>query len=702
MGRFATGSLRRRIRARRDARAKKRYAGGMWTCRGSIRKSPSTNPSWPRGDPTRGEDRAIFVFPSDARANRRDDTHAAFVASRSRATLTSHQSRRTHRQTTLVVVASLLALAALAPALGLGTVGALVRGDSGRSAPFPTASATPGGSSGVFPAEVSGWRTPETSANAGGRRLLASTSCAGDARTDARWISSRGGWVLYALAILYLFLGVAIVCDDFFTASLERICLRLRLSEDVAGATFMAAGSSAPELFTSTMSLVSSNATNELGVATIVGSAVFNILVIVAATTVFSTKKNEPLRLDWKPVTRDCAFYAAAVASVLLVMADGKVWWWEGVACVCMYATYVAFMAVNEKVMRSMDAWAERRRLAGRDKNAFFFSRVANAQANVFAKKKNKVGAEALSPERPTGVVEAADDVEAARDATRPTRLGGEDDAIEHTVSAALEATVADLEREEETRYAAVSELLKKAPPFSRDDARDTRDAALDETCASAGGPFTRPAAARDVPLWLLSLPWYLAFTYTIPDCEHPRRARGNAYLVSFGASVAWISAISYGMVDCASRVGCALDIPEVVMGTLVLAAGTSVPDALASVSVARGGAGDMAVANAVGSNVFDIWLGLGLPWAAFLPTRGNGDPRAMFEPVSVTQLWPSVCILAGVLLVYYASVAASGFALTKSHGYFFLFVYFLFAAYSVFGVWWLDVYELRSGTEAA
>ena len=165
---------------------------------------------------------------------------------------------------------------------------------------------------------------------------------------------------------------------------------------------------------------------------------------------------------------------------------------------------------------------------------------------------------------------------------------------------------------------------------------------------------------------------------------------------------MAWISAISYGMVDCASRVGCALDIPEVVMGTLVLAAGTSVPDALASVSVARGGAGDMAVANAVGSNVFDIWLGLGLPWAAFLPTRGNGDPRAMFEPVSVTQLWPSVCILAGVLLVYYASVAASGFALTKSHGYFFLFVYFLFAAYSVFGVWWLDVYELRSGTEAA
>ena len=43
------------------------------------------------------------------------------------------------------------------------------------------------------------------------------------------------------------------------------------------------------------MSLVSRNATNELGVATIVGSAVFNILVIVAASVACADK---PLALD--------------------------------------------------------------------------------------------------------------------------------------------------------------------------------------------------------------------------------------------------------------------------------------------------------------------------------------------------------------------------------------------------------------------
>lgn len=37
--------------------------------------------------------------------------------------------------------------------------------------------------------------------------------------------------------------------------------------------------------------------------------------------------------------------------------------------------------------------------------------------------------------------------------------------------------------------------------------------------------------------------------------------------------------------------------------------------DALSSVLVARDGYGDMAVSNAIGSNVFDINLGLGLPF---------------------------------------------------------------------------------------
>ena len=221
MGRFATGSLRRRIRARRDARAKKRYAGGMWTCRGSIRKSPSTNPSWPRGDPTRGEDRHLR-FSLRRGANRRDDTHAAFVASRSRATLTSHQSRRTHRQTTLVVVASLLALAALAPALGLGTVGALVRGDR-KERSVPHRLGNPRRLVGRFSGGgVRGWRTPETSANAGGAQLGLAD---GGRREQPRALDfiTRGCCTRSRCTS-----AAAARCDDFFTVPRPRRRCRRR------------------------------------------------------------------------------------------------------------------------------------------------------------------------------------------------------------------------------------------------------------------------------------------------------------------------------------------------------------------------------------------------------------------------------------------------------------------------------------------
>lgn len=61
--------------------------------------------------------------------------------------------------------------------------------------------------------------------------------------------------------------------------------------------------------------------------------------------------------------------------------------------------------------------------------------------------------------------------------------------------------------------------------------------------------------------------------------------------------------------------IGFTLGIPDTVMGLTFVAAGVSVPDALSSIAVIKEGYGDMAVSNAVGSNVFDILVCLGLPW---------------------------------------------------------------------------------------
>ena len=89
----------------------------------------------------------------------------------------------------------------------------------------------------------------------------------------------HGGFLLYILGILWMFLGLAYVCDVYLESSLEGICAGLNLSNDVAGATFMAAGGSAPELCTSFIGVFVER--SDIGFGTIVGSAVFNILFVI-------------------------------------------------------------------------------------------------------------------------------------------------------------------------------------------------------------------------------------------------------------------------------------------------------------------------------------------------------------------------------------------------------------------------------------
>lgn len=97
-----------------------------------------------------------------------------------------------------------------------------------------------------------------------------------------------GGIFVYLVGVIYLFIGIVIVCDDFFVVSLEKICEALGLSDDVAGATFMVVGLFVFEFVLSVMLLINSGIDNVLGVGIIVGSVVFNIFVIIGTTVIFA------------------------------------------------------------------------------------------------------------------------------------------------------------------------------------------------------------------------------------------------------------------------------------------------------------------------------------------------------------------------------------------------------------------------------
>merc|ERR1712167_57572 len=117
-------------------------------------------------------------------------------------------------------------------------------------------------------------------------------------------------------------------------------------------------------------------------------------------------------------------------------------------------------------------------------------------------------------------------------------------------------------------------------------------------------------------------MPFWVLYTLTVPDCTKTKAK--HLYIVTFIMSILWIAGNCLGMVWLAGYIGCILEFSPIVMGVCVLAVGTSVPDALGSMIVARAGEADMAIANAVGSNVFDILLGLGVPYTIKAAISGN------------------------------------------------------------------------------
>lgn len=162
--------------------------------------------------------------------------------------------------------------------------------------------------------------------------------------TDQR---RRGAVILHILGVVYMFVALAIVCDEFFVPSLDVIIEKLNIADDVAGATFMAAGGSAPELFTSIIGVFVSF--DDVGIGTIVGSAVFNILFVIGMCAIFS---RTVLSLTWWPLFRDCTFYSASLLTLIYFFRDSYIYWYEALVLFGFYLAYVSFMKWNQPVER--------------------------------------------------------------------------------------------------------------------------------------------------------------------------------------------------------------------------------------------------------------------------------------------------------------------------------------------------------------
>jgi len=348
------------------------------------------------------------------------------------------------------------------------------------------------------------------------------------------------------LSILVMALAVyllAIITDEYFIVSLDQISRRFNIPGNVAGASLMAMGSSAPELFIALMALlIAGGSHSDVGIGTIVGSAIFNILVITGASAL-----SHPVAVTWRVVVRDVVMYTFSLALLIAAFSDGQITLWEAALFLVLYAVYIVVLF----------NW------------------------------------HAFAPEEDDGPVEVVSDE-------------------------------IDLQRERSGIYFRITALVSRI----------------------------------------------IGFFMGNPE---------KSYWRAFAVSIAFIAILSYFLVESAIVFAEVLSIPPVIVALTILAAGTSVPDLFASVVVARQGRGDMAVANAVGSNVFDILIGLGLPWVLVLIFQGGTIE------VGTADLFTSTMLLLGTVILLFVFLT-TGRKLSRVEGVILILAYMLYVLWVWFG----------------
>ncbi|XP_053787599.1 sodium/potassium/calcium exchanger 2 isoform X4 [Vidua chalybeata] len=487
----------------------------------------------------------------------------------------------------------------------------------------------------------------------------------------------QGAVILHIIGMIYMFIALAIVCDEFFVPSLTVITEKLAISDDVAGATFMAAGGSAPELFTSLIGVFISH--SNVGIGTIVGSAVFNILFVIGMCALFS---KEILNLTWWPLFRDMSFYIIDLILLIIFFLDNFIMWWESITLLTAYFFYVTFMKFNVQVEELVKKFLNRNKV-----------------------EKVTTDAEGKSPN--------AGDKDDQTLTTKPRlQRGGSSASLHNSLmrNSIFQLMIHTLDPLAEGKFKERASILHKIAKkkCQVEDSERQNGAANHEkgakvevavTPPSDSGPVQNgiahnveeseedeeeqplslawPETPRKQVTYLLVLPIVFPLWATLPDVRKPTSRK--FFPITFFGSISWIAFFSYLMVWWAHQVGETIGITEEIMGLTILAAGTSIPDLITSVIVARKGLGDMAVSSSVGSNIFDITVGLPLPWLLFAVVNS-------FAPVTVSSngLFCAIVLLFIMLLFVILSIASCKWRMNKILGFLMFGLYFVFLIVSV------------------
>ncbi|KAJ8600037.1 hypothetical protein CTAYLR_001904 [Chrysophaeum taylorii] len=596
-----------------------------------------------------------------------------------------------------------------------------------------------------------------------------------------------GAAVVLVAATVVLFWALSTVCEERFVPALSVICELFGIPDDVAGATLMAAGASSPEVFSSIVALFVTH--SSLGVGTVVGSEMFNHLIICAGS-VFSSRKGE-LTLDKRIVARESSFYLLALVLLLVALESERttvngrarvvVRWPAALALVVAYAAYVFACARFDAITRYLQPTDLEVGVVDRLRADHILAIENEPPANFEDEERRNDGYASIASIRSdddaarrfqhtpslrrltstaASVVHALDMFGAHRELEeweeeassfacflfRANRFYSRAKFSAHAWE--LRWCVIDLVSRELHTYRAREDVgqvefflensgarryrlrglatvdekrslleLELSPIQGTDDdepvqhlahflapCRKVHDALVrrsdeidpptqskrtldDEHRAEASLiEWPRNGSCPAVATHLLLFPLKLALHATILDVRSKTEPNRVDAFFACAQCVVWLALLSLGMCACCETIGAIVGLSDAVIGITFSAIGTSLPNLVSSMVVARRGLGNMAVSNALGSNTFNILVGLGVPWLAYCVVN-----RGPYAELPAGDIVAPVLVLVATLAAFLFILAYTGFKLRTFHAHLFILTYVAFLV-------WAVAKELRRG----
>lgn len=446
---------------------------------------------------------------------------------------------------------------------------------------------------------------------------------------DIPWENVDGhvwGFFLQILCVFYSFIGLAIVCDEHMVPSLDTLCHRWGIGEDVAGATFMAFGSAAPEIIINVVATIQAQTsdpeTTSLGVSAIIGSGMIAFSLIPAACGLFATSE---LHLKRRPLLRDELFYLSSLGILIFIIHDGVVHVWEAALLLLNYAIYLCVIVFATRVRQ------------------WYWENILRIQWSKPSKTAENASVQGSVKDAP--LLNDADDRVFWREHLH--EMGFDDFVIPFEAHEWDDPKLwkhmssADFEKMGINKRGRVAKFRRFLNSNFLEDAERNREVEIPDFISDIDGQEGEEESAFERAFEFAASPLALLFDWTCPDCELGHKYEAY-YLVTFIVALIWVSLFSFILSSIVERWVKLSGLPMVFFGLILVSLGAEIPDTIESVTVARKGYGSMAVSNCQGTQVINICLGLGGPW--FMTTLG-GTPIGLNKSLIPPAIF-QVCVV--------------------------------------------------------